>query len=143
MPFMSHVNTKGNAREIIDYYVEKLDAEIVYMCDYGTLFPSDDSPLKEDEYDKIANGSIKIHDQYLMFIDTPDFMNTHFQFGNNMGFTLVLDDMDKIIKYYHALSEEGSIIVPISKYYWSDSYAIITDKFGYSWQFIYSEENIY
>lgn len=143
MAFMAHVNTNGNAKEIIDYYVEKLGAEIIYLSDYRTLIPSDSSPLNKDEYDNIANGTIKLEDHYLMFIDSPKFMNNQFQQGNNIGFTLILNDSIRLAQYYNTLKEDGLVVVPLGEFYWSEAYAIVIDKFGYSWQLIYSEDEAY
>jgi len=41
---------------------------------------------------------------------------------------------EQINKLYHALKENGSVLMPLDKYEWSPKYAWITDKFGVNWQ---------
>ncbi len=37
-------------------------------------------------------------------------------------------------KLFNSLTEEGNVLMPKDKYFWSDKYAFIKDKFGVFWQ---------
>lgn len=40
----------------------------------------------------------------------------------------------EINRLYHLLSADGTILMPLNKYDWSDKYAWVSDRFGVNWQ---------
>jgi predicted 3-demethylubiquinone-9 3-methyltransferase (glyoxalase superfamily) len=47
---------------------------------------------------------------------------------------------EEITRTWDAFSKEGSVLMPLDKYEWSESYGWLTDKFGISWQFSLESE---
>ena len=52
----------------------------------------------------------------------------------NQSFYVYCESDEQIEMYYKKLSEDGSILMPLDEYDWSEKYAWVKDKFGVSWQ---------
>ena len=57
-----------------------------------------------------------------------------FQFTPAISFYVGCETAEEVDRLFNALSEKGSVLMPIDKYPFSERYAWITDRFGVSWQ---------
>jgi PhnB protein len=117
---------RGNCREAIDFYKSALNATEVYAQTYG------DSPMAEmGNADAIMHATIKIGDTNIMMCD--DFHSPDFSTGGNISLAIGLDDVDLAKKYFAALSEGGTVTMPLDKTFWAEAFGMLTDKFGVKW----------
>ena len=80
----------------------------------------------------MANTSLMIKDNVIMFSDTPPGMP--FTQGNNITILITSDDMDEIKTLYEKLKEGGTVEMELQETFWSKAYGTFTDKFGIGWQ---------
>ena len=52
----------------------------------------------------------------------------------SISFFYICEKEDELNKIWNAFSKEGSVLMPLDKYPWSEKYGWINDKFGISWQ---------
>ena len=52
----------------------------------------------------------------------------------SISFFYICEKEDELNKIWSALSKEGTVLMPLDKYPWSEKYGWINDKFGISWQ---------
>ena len=52
----------------------------------------------------------------------------------SISFYYICENVQELKNIWDAFSKEGSIMMPLDKYPWSEKYGWITDKFGISWQ---------
>ncbi|MGB9856329.1 MAG: VOC family protein [Caldisericum exile] len=57
-----------------------------------------------------------------------------FRFNEAISFYVYCGSEKQIDFLFEKLSENGSVNMPLDKYFWSNKYAFVTDKFGVSWQ---------
>ncbi len=57
-----------------------------------------------------------------------------YQVNSSISFYVYCGDYDEIVRLYNLLSENGSTLMPLGKYDWSEKYAWVTDRFGINWQ---------
>ncbi|MEJ5351366.1 MAG: VOC family protein [Melioribacteraceae bacterium] len=57
-----------------------------------------------------------------------------FKLNESISFYVYCGSEDQINFLYENLSEGGSVNMPLDKYFWSNKYAFVTDKYGVSWQ---------
>ncbi|WCL50155.1 VOC family protein [Leptospira sp. GIMC2001] len=57
-----------------------------------------------------------------------------FQFNPSISFMVICETIEEIDELWKKLSENGSIMMPIDKYEWSDRYGWLSDRYGLSWQ---------
>lgn len=64
-----------------------------------------------------------------------------FQPNPSISLTYQCDTEEEINRIWEAFSKDGSIIMDIDKYPWSERYGWINDKYGISWQLIVGDFN--
>ena len=53
----------------------------------------------------------------------------------SISFFYICETEDEINRIWKALTKEGTVLMPLEKYDWSEKYGWVNDKFGVSWQF--------
>lgn len=53
--------------------------------------------------------------------------------GTNMQISISGDDAEAMRGFWAALSDGGTVVMPLEKQMWGDIYGLVTDKFGISW----------
>lgn len=58
----------------------------------------------------------------------------HFNINPSISFYVVMETEEELHASWKMLSETGSVLMPLNKYPWSESYGWVQDRFGVSWQ---------
>lgn len=58
----------------------------------------------------------------------------HFKFSPAISFFHICENESELDELWGELAKEGSVMMPLDKYEWSDKYGFIQDKFGVCWQ---------
>lgn len=53
--------------------------------------------------------------------------------GTDVTLSLSGDDTDELHGYWAALSEGGTVTMPLEKQMWDDEFGMCTDRFGVAW----------
>jgi PhnB protein len=84
------------------------------------------------EADKIMHGMLETDRGFtLMGSDTPGGMEHNP--GTNIAISLSGDDADELRGYWHELSADGTVTVPLEKQMWGDEFGMCVDQFGIPW----------
>ena len=119
-----YISFAGNARQAMEFY-EQVFGGTLRLSTFGE-FGADDQP------DGIMHGMLETPSGYtIMAADTPP--GQSHEPGNNISVSLSGDDADELRGYWTALSEGGTVAVPLEKQMWGDEFGMVTDKFGISW----------
>ena len=124
-----HIHFNGQCKKAFEYYQDVLDAKI------GTMLPFSNSPSVEsvpNEWrNKIVHANINLNGVEIAGDDIlPD------QYKKPEGFYILLnfEDEQATKRAFESLAENGVVLVPIQKTFWSPCYGIVTDQFGVSWK---------
>jgi PhnB protein len=124
-----YINFKGNCEEAINFYKERLGAEVLYMGRYG------DSPMKgKAPADKIMHCTIKIGDSKVMACDSI-FDEYPVTIGNNITLSIGTGDVSKADTMFEQMSDGAKILMPMQETFWAKKFGMLTDKFGINWMF--------
>lgn len=119
----------GNCAEAVDFYKEKLGAEILFTQTYG------DSPMKgKAPDDKIMHCSFKIGGSVIMCCDNM-FEENPTIVGNNISLALGHDEAAQAEQAFENMSDGATIVMPIQETFWAERFGMLTDKFGIHWMF--------
>jgi len=59
--------------------------------------------------------------------------------GNNFSISITAGSKEEAEKLFNGLSAGGKVTMPLSKTFWSESFGMLTDKFGISWMMSFNE----
>ena len=122
-----YISFSGNCQEAINFYIEALGAELVFMQKVG------DSPMKDmGPADAVMHCRLQIGDTQIMASDN---MGRPMTMGDNITLAIGLDDLDKAKEMFDRLAEGGSVNMPIQSTYWAAGFGMLVDKFGINWMF--------
>lgn len=98
------------------------------------MVPYSEAPASADvpagPRDRIMHAHLTVGDAVLMGGDSPPEY-----YAEPQGFcvSIGLDDPAEAERIYNALSEGGSVRMPIQETFWADRFAMFVDRFGIPW----------
>jgi PhnB protein len=122
-----YLGFKDNAREAMEFYQTVFGGKLV-MNTFKEFHASQDP--RED--DKIMHAMLEA-DNGLAFMaaDTPNVME--YQPGSNISMSLSGDNEPELRGYFQKLASGGTIVMPLEKAPWGDTFGMCTDKYGVNW----------
>lgn len=130
----------GNCEAAFRYYETHLGGKIQVMMKY-----SDAPPMPEGHKppeggcapempagigNLIMHTSMQIGDVMLMASDSPPNM---FEKPQGISVTLGVDTVAEAERIFTALSDGGTVTMPLQKTFWAASFGTVTDRFGIPW----------
>lgn len=130
-----YLTFNGNCREAFEFYKAAFGGDYSYLGTYGEMPPQEGVPsLHEKEKEKIMHVSLPISQEtVLMGSDTSETLGPPVVIGNNFSVSINTDSMEEANDLFNKLSEEGKIVMPLGKTFWSSYFGMLTDKFGINW----------
>ncbi|SDY16882.1 VOC family protein [Thermoactinomyces sp. DSM 45892] len=133
---ISYIMLDGNAREAIDFYQKALDAELYGIQTFGEMPENPEFTMPEAAKELVSHAMIKVGDSELMFSDA--FPGHSPERGNQVQICISSADVAQSQKFFDALKEGGTVIMPLAETFFSPAYGMVTDKFGVTFQ-LYTE----
>ncbi|MCL2610515.1 MAG: VOC family protein [Defluviitaleaceae bacterium] len=127
------INFNGQGQEALKMYAEVFGLESPKFITYGSLPPSPDFVISDEEKDYIFQASINIGGLDIMIQDLLKSM--HSQFNNSITISVSTQNESDVKKWFEAMEHGGQITCPMQPMPWSQLYGAVKDKFGTSWQF--------
>ncbi len=128
MKLNPYLTFHGNAREAFEFYAKVLRGKIVMMLTNG------ETPMRDQcsptGLDRIAHTRLIIGDQVLMASDAPEGMVCETQ---GMMVSLNVDTPAEAERIYKELGAGGKITMALAETFWSQAFAMFTDRFGIPW----------
>jgi PhnB protein len=83
------------------------------------------------ENDLIMHSQLEADGLIFMAADTPSRME--YSPGTNFNMSLSGDDEARLRGYFEKLQDGGTVIMPLEKAAWGDTFGMVIDKFGIRW----------
>ncbi|HEY7687484.1 MAG TPA: VOC family protein [Dongiaceae bacterium] len=131
MPIQPYLFLDGRCEEAIDFYRKALGAEVEMIMRFkDSPDPPPPGMVPPGSENKIMHSSLRIRDSSVMLSDGRSQGHPTFQ-----GFSLSLPARDAADadKLFGALSEGGTVQMPLGKTFFSPRFGMVADKFGVSW----------
>ncbi len=138
MSFSLFINFDGNCKEAVDFYARVFKTEVEGLMTFGQMPGEPDPHFLEEDRDRVMYCSVDIAGTNVMFSDVPSWMSL--ERGNDISVVVGLDDADEVRRLYEELKEGGNVNMELQKTFWSELYAMFTDKFGVNWQLSLEEK---
>jgi PhnB protein len=128
MQIITYLSFDGRCQEAFNFYEKHLGGKIEAMLSHeGT--PAEEHVAPEWRK-KIMHAKLVVGDAVLMGGDAPQGVHPKPQ-----GFcvSLHLDDPAAAERIFNALSNEGTIQMPLQKTFWATAFGMLTDRYGTPW----------
>lgn len=115
----------GNAEEAMEYYTSIIeDSEIKSITRYGAEGPGEEGT--------VVQAVFSLKGQDFMCIDSH--VNHEFTFTPSFSIYLTCDTEKEIDELYNKMIRNGTALMPINNYGFSEKFGWLVDQFGVSWQ---------
>jgi predicted 3-demethylubiquinone-9 3-methyltransferase (glyoxalase superfamily) len=116
---------EGKAEEAMNLYISLFNnSEITSISRYGANEAGAEGT--------VVHATFSLNGQEFMCIDS----NTQhaFTFTPSMSLYVTCDTEEDVSKVFEKLSLEGSVLMPLGAYPFSEKFGWVADKYGVSWQ---------
>ena len=128
----------GNAREAIGFYSDVFGVEPFGIVDFAA-FADQEMELSEEDLGKVAHSSIPLTDDVtLMLSDVAGEYVDRYAVGSNAYVYLEVESEEEADRLFAALSDGGSVEMPLMETEWADKYGSLVDKYGQGWMVGYT-----
>ena len=108
--------------------------EQVFGGQLGDMFRYAGSPMAHqvptDWEDKVMHGSVTVGGQVLMGGDVaPD----RYEAPKGFSLSIHLKDASDAERIFRELSQDGNVVMPLEKTFWSEGFGMVIDRFGIPW----------
>ncbi len=132
-----YLNFAGNTEEAFSFYRSVFGGDFASVVRFKDM-PMEGVQIPEADQGKIMHIGLPIGDgQVLMATDTLASLGQELTQGNNVYISLNPYTKEEADRLFDALSQGGSIEMPIADQPWGDYYGSFTDKFGVHWMVDY------
>ena len=131
-----YLHFNGNCREAFEFYRSVFGGEFAAISIFGDA-PVDIPDLTDADKGKVMHVSLPIHGEELMGSDVPESFGL--RQGNNFAVHIFPETPAEADALFAALSEGGSVRMPMSDAFWGGYFGACTDRFGVSWYIHYCD----
>jgi PhnB protein len=120
----------GRCEEALEFYRQALGARVDMLMRYReSLDPPPPGMLPPGFENKVMHANLRIGDNVIMASDgcgeTPEF--------SGFSLSLAVTTAAEADRFFGALAEGGSVVMPLGKTFWSPRFGMVMDKFGVGW----------
>jgi PhnB protein len=122
-----YLSFRDNAREAMEFYQTVFGGDLT-VSTFRDFHMTED----ESELDKVMHAQLNAPEGIvLMGADTPNSME--YTPGGSISVSLSGDDEAALRGYWERLSQGATVVQPLEKAPWGDSFGMLTDRFGTGW----------
>ena len=134
MQVQPYIYFDGRCEEAVNFYRTALNAEVTMMIRFKENPEAQANHMGGKELDeKIMHASFKVGQTDVMASDGYAKGKPEFK-GISLSVSTATEAEAK--KIFSALSDGGTVTMPLSKTFYSPCFGMVTDKFGVSWMVI-------
>ena len=118
----------GNCRQAMEFYKQCLGG-VLYLSTYGEM-PGGEVSKRHKDW--IIHARLTIKTQVLMASDCHSGTPAVKQ-GNNFFVSINCENVAESKKLFKALSQKGTVEMPLQETFWAVRFGMLTDQFGIKW----------
>src|SRR6266567_1781529 len=128
MQLNPHLSFNGQCQEAFKFYQQCLGGNIQTMMTHG------DSPMADqvasEWRDKILHATLTVGETTLMGADVPP---DSYKKPGGFSITIQINDPADAERIFGALSEGGTVTMPLQETFWAARFGMLVDRFGIPW----------
>jgi PhnB protein len=121
----------GSCEQAVEFYKKALGAEVQMMMRYKeSPEPPPPGMVPPGFENKIMHTSFRVGETIVMASDGCSSEKSTFE---GFSLSLAVSTEAEVDRFFNALSEGGTVGMPLMKTFWSPRFGMVTDKFGVGW----------
>lgn len=129
MQLNAYLTFNGNCEEALTFYAKCLQGELINLQRFGGTPGCEGMP--ESHRDKIMHVQLRVGDQMLMASDNhPDYPYDGIK---GCSIALNVDRPEEADRVFNALSQGGTVVMPLQETFWAQRFGMFNDRFGVPW----------
>jgi PhnB protein len=128
MQLNTYLTFNGQCEAAFKFYEQCLGGKIVAMFTHAGTPAAGQVP--PEWLGKIMHASLKVGDGLLMGSDAPP---DRYKASKGFSVNIAVDQPVEAERIFHALSENGTVGMPIQKTFWAERWGMVIDQFGIPW----------
>ena len=128
MQFNAMLSFNGQCEEAFKFYQQCFGGNIQTMMTWGDSPMADQVP--SELRDKIIHASMIVGESALLGGDAP---SDTYEKPRGISVTIQIDDVAEAERIFQALSENGTVTMPIQQTFWAARFGMLVDRFGIPW----------
>lgn len=128
MKLNPYLSFDGDCEAAFKFYEQVLGGKIGDKMTWGESPETNEAPAGWEN--KIMHVQMTLGDQELMGADSPP---GYFEEPKGTSVLLSIEDPAKAESVFAALSEHGTVTMPIQETFWASRFGMVTDQFGTPW----------
>jgi PhnB protein len=133
VPYLSF---DGSGNEALEFYSKALNGKVLFKQSFGESAMGDKTP--KEYKDRLMHATFQAGSLTFMASDGPP--GFEIKRGNNVNLSLHFTSLAEVEKIFAALSEGGTITMPLQKTFWAERFGMLTDKYGVNWMFNHDDQ---
>lgn len=122
-----YLGFRDRARDALELYHSVFGGDLT-VGTFGEAGMADDPA----DADKVMHGQLEGENGLLLMAsDAPSSMPTPSE--SSISVSLSGDDEEALTRYWNGLAEGATIIEPLTRAPWGDTFGMLTDRFGVTW----------
>jgi PhnB protein len=140
MKIHAYLNFAGQAEEALRFYAEALGGDLTEIHRFGSMPPDSGFDLTDEQKNQVMHVGLQLPDgQMIMASDVLEGMGPPHVEGSNFSISVHPESRPEADRIFRALSEGGTVTMPLADQFWGDYFGSLTDRFGINWMVNYSE----
>ena len=128
MQLNPYLTFDGQCEAAFKFYEKVRGGKIEAMMTYGGSPMADQT--QPEWRNKIMHARMTVGDKMLMASDAPP---DRYEAMKGIMVTLGIDEPGEAERIFHALSENGTVQMPIQETFWARRFGMLVDQFGTPW----------
>ena len=128
MQLNPYLSFKGQCAEAFEFYKQCLGGNIQTMMTHGGSPMADQVP--SEWRDKILHATLIVGESTLMGADVPP---DSYKEPGGFSITIQINDSAEAERIFGALSEGGTVTMPLQETFWAARFGMVVDRFGIPW----------
>ncbi len=124
-----YLTFNGQCEAAFKFYERCLGGKIVMMMPFGESPSAEQVP--PDDQDKIMHARLTVGTQTLMGSDAQP--GQPYEGVKGCSIAMQVDTPEEAEHLFSALSEKGTILMPLQHTFWAVRFGMLTDQFGVPW----------
>jgi len=134
MQLNPYLSFDGNCDEAFKFYEKALGGKILFKMTYGESPMAKETP--KELLGKVMHTRIEVSGKILMASDAPC---NRYEKPQGFHVTLGVDTIAEAERLFKALSEKGTVGMPIQETFWAHRFGMLVDQFGIPWMINYEK----